>query len=249
MPTLTKTQRNDVLARVTASGLDPRDFTWGTERTADWTGFNGYAADALAHSPTGYYALFFAPGAVGLSYLSNVPQLRLTRPGEYVVAFEPGTESPRGKVIGVAWPNLLDAVALWLALVKREHDAPDLWADLAAIAPPALNVLLVHVEEPNAPFTPPERERLAKSLDDIRDQLAALYDLTAEQIGVMNSGFAELHGASGRLGKRDWKGILINWLLSIATTAGFAPDARRALFDLAGRALRWLIEHGRLLGP
>jgi len=110
-------------------------------------------------------------------------------------------------------------------------------------------VLVVHVEEPNAPFTAPERERLAQSLAGIRDQLTARYDLTAEQLAVMNTGFAELHGASERLGKREWKGILVRWFLIIATTAAFTADVRQALFELAARGLRWLIEQGRLLGP
>jgi hypothetical protein len=248
MLTLTKTQKNDVLARVRGAGLDPRDFVWVEQSSPAWSGWNGYQADTLVHKPTGYYcAVFDPPAAVGAMHLSDASIPMLTA-GPYVAAFEPTHNGPRGRLVGVSLNSVLTGIEVWLAVVKREHEAPDLWAELTATDAP-LNVLILELDGPNAPFTQPERERLATSLDQIRDHLAALYDLTAEQIGVMNSGFAELRSASERLGKKDWKGILINWLLTIATTAGFTPEARQALFEVAGRGLRWLIEQGRLLGP
>jgi hypothetical protein len=240
MPTLTKTQRNDILARVTASQLNPGDFTWGQERTPEWTGWTGYPADMLAHNPTGYYALFFAPGAVGLGYLSNVPQLLLTRPGEYVVAFEPGTESPRGKVIGVAWPNVLDAVALWLAGVKREHDAPDLWTQMEQQR--RLIGEVVDQQRDNSPFTATELARVNESLTEIR-RAAERLELAGEEMRRLNAGIAYVLDAAGRkMGRKDW------FLLACTVLMWAVPADRAVQFvQDAVRVLQWAVHVQHLL--
>jgi hypothetical protein len=238
--TLSKTQRNDVLARVMAAGLDPRDFVWVERKTPEWTGWNGYTADTLVHKPTSYHSMFFAPGALGLGYLSNVPQLLLTQPGEYVVAFEPGTASPRGKVVGVAWPNVLDAVALWLACVKREHEAPDLWAQMEQQRRWIGDV--VEQAPDNAPFGSSELVRVADGLKEIR-RAAQTLQLEASEIERLEAGIVYVQQAAERkLGRKDW------FLLACAVLMwAVPPDKAVQIVQSAVQVLQWAVQTQHLL--
>jgi len=188
----------------------------------------------LSHAPTGYYALFFAPGALGLGYLSNVPQLLLTQPGEYVVAFEPGTESPRGKVVGVAWPNVLDAAALWLAGVKREHEAPDLWTQLEQQR--RLIGDVVDQQHDNTPFTASELPRVSESLNEIR-RAAERLALAGEEMRRLNAGVAYvLDAAERKMGRKDW------FLLACAVLMWAVPPDKAVQFvQGAVQVLQWVV--------
>ena len=240
MPTLTKTQRNDVLARVLSSRLDARDFVWIERKTPAWTGWNDYTADTLVHKPTSYYSMFFAPGALGLGYLSNVSQLVLTQPGDYVVAFEPGTESPRGKVVGVAWPNVLDAVAIWLACVKREHDAPDLWAQMEQQR--RLIGDVVDQAPDNAPFGATELARVVDGLKAIR-RAAQDLQLEAAEMKRLEAGIVYVQEAAERkLGRKDW------FLLACAVLMwAVPPDKAVQIVQSAVQALQWVVQTQHML--
>jgi len=223
-----------------ASRLDPRDFVWVERKTPEWTGWNGYTADTLVHKPTSYHSMFFAPDALGLSYLSNVPELVLTQPGEYVVAFEPGTTSPRGKVVGVAWPNVLEAVALWLACVKREDDAPDLWAQMEQQRR-WIGDVVEHAPD-NAPFGPIELARVADGLKEIRTAAQAL-QLKAAEMERLEAGLVYVQQAAERkLGRKDW------FLLASAVLMwAVPPDRAVQIVQIAVHALQWVVQTQRLL--
>ena len=54
----------------------------------------------------------------------------------------------------------------WLALVREEHEAPDLWSELEQ-----RRELFTTGDVENTPFAPDERERIAAQLSEVKEYL------------------------------------------------------------------------------
>ena len=248
MPTLTKTQKNEVLARVRGAGLDPLDFVWVERKSPEWSRWEGYAADTLVHKPTGYYCAVFAPPqAVGLMHLSD-RLIAMPVPGPYVAVFEPVNSGPRGRLVSVDLSSVLTGVAEWLDVVKREHEAPDLWAQLA-VQGDVFGDAVSALEIANTPFTADEKRRITQGLDEIKAQLAAQHELSEQQLTAIDKGFAALKAASERVGRKDWVLMFGGMLMGIIGSAALPPETVRGLFHIVGQVFQWLLQQGRLLPP
>jgi hypothetical protein len=245
---LLKSRKNELHKTLTSLGLNPADFEWQM-RERDQAGWVSSAdADTLVHRSTGFFFMVFsAPQAPGMSEYSK----ESTAYGDYVVMFEPGVQSHRERTVGISWEWVEMRFRDWLNNVHREMIEPDLWAQVTATEPADIQVLLAKVEEDedNTPFSLAERQRIAGTLEEIKDHLAARYDLKAEQIEVVRDGFARLIVATERLGRRDWKGVFVQALLGIAVKAALTSPVATALVHIALQGFNWLLEHGRLLSP
>lgn len=101
----------------------------------------------------------------------------------------------------------------------------------------------------NTPFSQEELDRIASSLDDIRDAMADRLDLKPGQLRYLDVKLDEMREASGRLGRKDWINYAVGTLTSVVITAAFDPSAAKALLQTAGAALSWLFGSGLKLLP
>jgi hypothetical protein len=208
--TLTKLQKNAVLSWVLDEKCDPTEFEWKEIQGQEHTQFshNTYRASELIHFPTGFYVRF---GAV---YLTICP-------------------GPKSKVEEINlyqdWNARERTVRDWLERVKAEHEAPDLWA--MAFQDRAFLRLSSVFESANTNFTSEEQQYIAARLDAIRDFVIGSGGLESGQQRLIEAQIQYAKEATKRLGRVDWKGVLINTLFAIAVNAVFTPDRTRQLFQ------------------
>ncbi len=114
--TLTKTQRNEVLKAIERAGLAPDSFVWRE------TG-----------SPI-YYGGGDAPLVSQLTHLPTRAEFTFDYGGEaeaWWAVFSPAEGRPYESTDVGAWGGQLAALSQWLTVVRREAEAPDLWAAFA----------------------------------------------------------------------------------------------------------------------
>ena len=132
-----RSQKNQVFESIKHAGLDPSQFEWGV-------GASGFrrdrGIDVLRCRGTSYFFAFDESHDDGL----------------YAI-YSPGLESSEATRLTISWDNQHLEVREWLALLKQELEAPDLWADIKHVA----TVLGAHstVDEPNSLFSMAEVAR------------------------------------------------------------------------------------------
>jgi len=145
--TLTKTERNAAFKLVVEHGFDPLEFEW-VEETKQETPFEDsiYRRSVLRHRPTEYCFKF----------------------GGHVYECSPGEvhKVDSGTRPDADWKRLR-LVSNWLGRVRREYDAPDLWA-MALEDRKFLQAASI-LEGSNTEFTSDERVYISERLDEIRD--------------------------------------------------------------------------------
>jgi hypothetical protein len=210
--TLTKLQRNAVLKWVVEEEGGPEEFDWSEIEELETTQYsnNTYRVSVLTHNATGFYVVF----------------------GQHYLTISPG---PTRKVEEVNlyqnWGARERTVRTWSQRVKAEHEAPDLWA--MALQDRNFLQLTSVLESANTSFTPEERRYIASRLEEIRGFVIGPGDLDADQRQLVEAQIEYAKEATKRLGRLDWKGVLVNTLITIAVTAAFAPDRTNQLFHMA----------------
>lgn len=241
---LLKTQRNAIYKAVESSGLTPREFRW-ENRDAEPLGFIGSEAEALVHTPTGFYCMI-DNASVGGRIARNLRDR--DQHGDYLLQFTPGSESRVQTVLGVDVETALGYVHEWLVNLQREATEPDLWAQIAAEGE-VFSDAISGLAAANTPFKADERKRIAQGLDEIRAQLAAQHELSEQQLTAIDKGFAALKAASERVGRKDWVLMLGGTLMGIIGGAALPPNVVKGLFHIVGEVFQWLLQQGRLLPP
>lgn len=215
---LLKSQENDVFLAVRASGLDPSTFKWEMKKSeADRSNL----VSVLIHKPTEYWFMFDM-GDDG-----------------HLCTYSPGEDTLFGGEYPGTWPNQMAYVRNWLGYLKREAEAPDLWAmlgeenALSAAASP-------EPYDENTPFTSVERKRVEATLSEIRSLLTASHSFSSEKLEQIDSRLAYLEAASERLGRKDWLNVAFSVVTNIILTVALPPDAARNIFNAAGALLSWV---------
>ena len=219
---LLKSQKNEVFLLIQEAGLSP--FEFGLEECTE-ENENGveFHSHRLVHKPS-TYALTF---------------------GEGFVTYSPGAKRLTSWEARPNWSGMLEAVQRWLGYLKREVEAPDLWAALAEEqellgAEPA--------EAVNTPFNAEEQVQVKRAIEEIRVYITATHTLEAEPLAEINRKLDYLIDASTRLGRKDWKiicvGILVTLAISQLTPSG--PGVRE-LFAIAWHLLRHVL--GSVISP
>ena len=210
---LARTQQNEVHQLAVALGLDTAAFEW-----LEQVNRSGDPIHRIDHRPTGAYLEI--DHVTGYNYSG------------YIFRFWPNTLPDVSNAYD--WPDIKQTISDWLDAVKRESDAPDLWAEsakerqIAAAAASAGNEL----------FNPDERRLLAESLNEIEAYVVATYDVAEEQRDFVKGQFDYLRGAVDRLGKRDWLNVLRSTLISLALNQVVTNDAVPNILRFAWTAIQ-----------
>jgi hypothetical protein len=222
---LLKSQANDVLRAIEYFGLDPAEFRW------EWTSsryVSRQVVSKLTHLASGFYFVF------DLSSGKN-----------HVGIFSPAEDTPNAVQGSTGWQAHVAVVSSWLRNLKREMDAPDLWA--AAPTPGSLLTAGVAPEIANTPFTAQEQTEISERLKDIEGRIADLQALTREQAKFVADQFDYLRGALRRQGKTDWIHTTVGVLVTAAFSIGLGGEQARNLFQYAGEILGKFVQFVRAL--
>jgi hypothetical protein len=221
--TLLRTQRNDVLSVLRQQGLEPSDFEWGEEESSH---SKGKMVSVLIHRPSLYWYKFDFVFA----------EFKEWRQGKY----SPGKESPQaGSFKFSEWKNHLEVMRTeWLPNIKREIEAPDLWA--AVSQEKQLVEAASSSKAENTPFTPKELGYISQQLDEIKEFLFKTQPFDAEQKHFVEVRIRYLEESASRVGRVDWLNLVIATLFGIGVQAALPPDTIRELFRFVGSALSQL---------
>jgi len=206
-----RTQANEVREILQGAGLNPSEFEWGetTIQAIRESSIHEASVSVLTHQPTGSEFTFdLASGLFSASYA-------------------PGPERPYVRTSCQRWESVRANVDHWARTIKREIDAPDLWAAVAqekALAGSAAS-------EENTAFTEDESARLDTAVAEIREYLRSSVQMQQEQGERVDRQFEYLRGAIHRMARQDWLHTAIGVLFTVALTIG--AEQARDLFRFA----------------
>lgn len=102
--------------------------------------------------------------------------------------------------------------------------------------------------ESNASFSKDELSEIKLRAEDIVVGLSARSDVTKEQLYLLRRSIDEVVEASSRLGRKDWIMLVAGTFTNVVVGAAFAPEATKALFQLAQKSFGWVFQNAlRLL--
>jgi len=222
---LLKSQRNEVFLAVQASGLEPNSFEWENALSEH---DSHHAVSLLRHTPTASYFHF-----------------DLTAGGNHWCRYAPGSDTASHAATPGSWNQQVAHVGQWLAYLKRETEAPDLWATLSGGSTLSAATAPGQASE-NTPFSPAERSRIEGSLAQIRGFLVASH-VSRDALEQIDTRLAYLGEASERLGRKDWLNVALSVVVNIILLAAVPPDTARSILEMAGNALAWVLGGSPLL--
>jgi hypothetical protein len=196
---LSRRQRNEIFETIAARGLDPASC-----ELTDHTFTIGNQAE-LVHRPTGsHFTTWHTP-----------PRLD-TYNAEMVVGGADQVGCAR-----VGWDQLMVELGTWADEVRYEMNAPDLWAELRQV--PEVLAASQTTDASNAPFTPNEQSEISRRLDEIKKLVQERFELTDEQLAVIDQRLDDAEEASKRLGRKDWIMMFYGSVMSTFMTDAVPP--------------------------
>ena len=226
--TLKRSEKNAVLNFVTEGGLDPLAFQWSEKKRWETFGLEGVQVmvSILTHGSTGYYIVF---GAASVEY-SPGHQKKVEWHEHYN-----------------EWASKGETCRLWIKVLRKELDAPDLWASIGQEKALSTAASSAHLD--NRPFTAAEQTLIAAKLDEIKGYILEEQQLTADQGETVERELAYLWESSERLGRKDWLNVLLGALVSLAIGLALDSEKARGLLRLAGAVFQSLWRTGHSLLP
>ena len=145
--------------------------------------------------------------------------------GQYVGSYLVVGEVPEMTYEAYTWSTVIDRANGWAGRVKRDIETPDLWAELQGEAKLLGAGPDQHVE--NTQFTLEENKEITELLQKSSDYVKQKYPLSEAEIRELHAQIAYLTEAVNRLGRRDWRGLLISTLIEFAFYVAPEPAAAR----------------------
>jgi hypothetical protein len=213
---LLRSQKNDAFRWVVQSGFDPRDFevgnaTWGDDAACTRFAYRDSAFFLDVSTVRGSFSLRHSPGS------SEVLTHQMSLGSDFHAVERP--------------------FLAWLAYLRREVEAPDLWA-MAQEGPTLFFVGGVATD--NDPFTAPELAQIAAAVERTRVYLVE-NGVEGEALEDANRKLDYLVEVSRRSGRFDWANIAFSTAWGVAVAAAFDPDRARVLFEILAAPVRHLL--------
>lgn len=213
---LLKTQKNYVFKVLQKIGLEPANFSWKHQQITD-------------------------PDDLSADEDIIVPRLEYLD-GEYYFQFEKYscTFSP-GQTKAVEYKNLersdeqLFFVRKWAEDIKRQIEAPDLWAEIEKYR--ATLPLVTGEQLVNEPIPAYEVEEIADKLQQLAGKIEQQFELNDEQNKFVRNKLNYLADAAKRQPRRDWENILISVFIGIAFQLALDPTKAQQFWQLVKRII------------
>ena len=217
---LLKSQKNEVFEILQKAGLEPANFSWKWGEMAD------------------------------LGEFIDVPRLEYLD-GQYYFEFKPdfSTFTPgRGEAISTeragSWGMQRHHIREWVICLKREIEAPDLWAEMEKYKL-SFSVTLPQ-RQVNEPISASEAEKISDKLSLLTNTIEQQFDLDAEHKKFVRSKLNYLAEAAKRQSGLDWVHTLIGVSVTIVLSLNLTPDKASELWQLIKSVLGPFIH---LIGP
>jgi hypothetical protein len=190
-----KSQQNEILRMIEEVGLDPREFKW-EEQASERE--EGLWVSRLEHTPSGGFYLF--------DFQDN----------QHFGHFGPGEQAADGSQFSGVWdPYQRASVRDWLGFLKRELEAPDLWARLGASLRDVADVETV----PDTIFLRDEADRVVGEIRELRGRLENRFDLTDRDLLLVGQRLTLLESSVRGQTKQAWLmmalGVLVSLVLAV----------------------------------
>ena len=218
---LLKSQKNEVFRILQEIGLDPANFEWGEEISID--------GDSVI-SKLGCYDEDFLITFDFYSYSGEE---------NYYLTFRPGEDRAIQEEQIDDWKLALRYVYIWAACVKREIDAPDLWAEIGKYKNSISLAIPEDVSENPIPAF--EVEEIEDRLSKLSDTIIARFDLQEDESKFVRQKLNYLSESAKKQPRRDWQLMLIGSLVSIAFNLALDSEKAKLLWQLAKDALNSVI--------
>jgi hypothetical protein len=220
MYTLLKSQKNEVLEIIQEYGLEPANFSWGIGNFT--VPSNHPLTRGLIDEKFEVPVLIF----INTKFHFQFEMLN----GKHHCTFSPGREKPFETQNPGLWLYLTNYVREWLANLKREIEAPDLWAEMEKYK---TSVSLDFPEQVrNDPIPVYEAEEIAKKLKELADKIDELFELNTDQRRFVRKKLEYLAESARRQRSMDWVHTSIGVCVTIAMSLTLAPDKARELWQL-----------------
>lgn len=140
-----------------------------------------------------------------------------------------------------SWDLQWQVLQSWLVCLKRETEAPDLWSTIAQESE-----LLDATDSgnDNSSFNKEEKKYIISAIDEIRKYLLEVHKMDAE---IVEPRLKYLEESSERLGRKDWKNVLLSVIIGIILNATVTPESSRDILRFAGTVLHQILQHLTLL--
>jgi len=202
---LLRSQQNETFGWVVRSGFDPRAFEVGP---AEW---GDIACTRFAYKDSSFF--------FDVSTVRGIFSIRHSPGASELLTHQMNSGSDFG---AMERPFLA-----WLSYLRREVEAPDLWA--MAREGPSLFFVGGAVND-NDPFTAPQLAQIAAAVNRGRVYLAEA-GVSDDALGAANEKLDYLVEASRRSGRFDWANIAFSTAWGVAVAVAFDPDRARSVRD------------------
>jgi len=211
---LSRTQRNEIFELIRRHNLDPEDFEWSSAQKSK---------EVLRHRPTKSWFEWSEPGNGSGFWLSWWPH------------------QGAGHSLSRDWEHAREVTWRWLAAVRADYEAPDLWSELAK----GKSISSAAKPEYAAQFTPAELKLLETGLADIERYVTTTQPLEPEQKEQVKRRFAYLRDAANAgVRKVDWLNIFVGQIVSMVTERLLDAKFYGPLMAHAGTALNAVFQFG-----
>ena len=162
--------------------------------------------------------------------------------------YSPGTDNNHTthKVTHGEWWRTEDDINDWLAELRKEVDAPDLWNEFQQQKEFAAS-LVDDGTDSDTPFTQPERKQIIEALDDIKKQLVNMRHWDVQQAAIIDNQFKHMEEASNRIGRKDWMLFIYGSIMSVLINLSVTPEQGHAIMALADSLMRPVFHKVNLL--
>jgi len=194
MHILLKSQKNEVFRFLQEVGLEPANFSWTTHQVQDIT------------EPR-------------LNYLDGKYYFHFGESGNCI--YSPGSKRIVHEISVPFWHELTTWVRDWASSLKREIDAPDLWAEIEKYR--ATLPLVTGEQLVNEPIPAYEAEEISEKLQLFADKIEEQFKLNEEQSQFVRNKLNYLADAAKRQPRRDWEFMFIGVFIGIAFQLALEP--------------------------
>ncbi|MDP9261267.1 MAG: hypothetical protein M3O89_04765 [Actinomycetota bacterium] len=149
-----------------------------------------------------------------------------------VTFYSPGDSEMVERAEAASWDDQLRHVRNWIAFMKRELEAPDLWATASNEAA----LLALPDQRKNTRFTARELRLIHAQLQEFKQFLEKNANATTEGLASIDQRLNYLEDAAKRQGRVDWKNIAVSTVLGIAWDLGSDPVKGHAIIAFFAQA-------------
>jgi hypothetical protein len=216
---LSRLEENQILAAIQTAKLDPYDFEWLSrmDRSEEHR--------RIVHKPTESYLdfSFWTDGGHWMTWRPTFPS------GERSAAAE-------------NWNTATRVINLWVEIVRRNHEAPDLWGALRSQT--AIPDAAARAGGHSLPFTPKELKLLDEALADV-ERYITTQPLGPDARQGVTSRFTYLKEAA-RAGVRkvDWLNIFVSQMVGMVVNGVVKPSFYGPVMAHAKTALNAVFQFG-----